>query len=201
MSTIKATYLQHPSSSSANLTLASDGTVSGGSGLGGLVHIATESFTSQASVSLDDVFTSTYANYKVMWQITAASTDSIALTLRWRASGTDNTDSEYNTANIGITSAGSTANLTDDSQTSHKFGEVGTTVVTVNAASFDVQSPQLAQVTHAHGSVTWFAGVGPAKGANIAAHHYGSDVFDGFSLIASTGTITGTLRIYGYANS
>jgi hypothetical protein len=167
----------------------------------GLVHVHTESFSAQSTVSIDDVFTSTYANYKVMWQITAASTDSIALTLRWRASGTDNTDSEYNTCNIGISTGGIASNLLDGSATSHKFAEVGTSIATINSASFDVQSPQLAQVTHAHGAITWFPGTGTADGANIAAHYFGSDVFDGFSLIASTGTITGTLRIYGYRNN
>jgi len=68
-------------------------------------------------------------------------------------------------------------------------------------ASFDIYAPQLAQFTQftslyaaCHASYGVIAGFSNGT-------HATSTAYDGISIISPSGTITGTVRIYGYANS
>lgn len=196
MSTIKATYLQHPSSSSANLTLASDGTVSGGSGLGGLVHIATETFSAVSSVSVDGVFTAEYENYQIIlspFQISSLD----ETRLRLRSSGTDDSSTNYYVQQIS--GSGSSANASQRiSQTSLDL--FAATASPTQWHRIHVFQPQTSnatsfEFTHLRGTTAPIVYLG-------AGVHDVSASFDGFSLIPdSPDTITGTIRVYGYANS
>ena len=72
---------------------------------GGLVHINTTTFTAVSSVSLDDVFSADYENYKIIMTLFNSST---ALTyMRLRASGSDLTSTTYSFAVARISSQGS----------------------------------------------------------------------------------------------
>jgi hypothetical protein len=218
MSTLKLNYLQHPSSSTANITLASTGAVAvngamTGAGLdlisptsvaystgsasasGGLI-----TFTGVSSISLNGIFSSSYDAYRISSKITAASQNSIGISMRFRSSGTDNSVGNYNNTSIGLDTSGASANLVGDSATSFSIGLVGTGVV-VWGLSCDVISPFQTSTTYVHGSRSNFAGTGTGSNGTLTAHHYGTTSFDGFSFIASAGTVTGTIRVYGYKNS
>jgi hypothetical protein len=192
MSTIKATHIQHPSAASPNLTLASDGTVSGGAGLGGLVHIHTETFASVSSVSIDDVFSEEYDNYRIIIYGATASTDN-ALDFRLRASGTDSTSSDYhlqilNYANTSLSGGRQTGGV------SAEFGRINT-----GGSSFgiDMCSPFLPKVTTFISNNSYNL---DSTVRQVYGRHGATTSFDGLTIYHS-GTITGTIRIYGYANS
>ena len=115
MSTIKTTYLQHPSAGSPSLTLASSGAVEiNGSMTGaGLDHITTESFTNSASFSIDNIFNDTYDIYKMTMVVENSAPADVRF--RYRSNGSTNTSLNYEfvvfyaaaNAQSGISSNGS----------------------------------------------------------------------------------------------
>ena len=68
----------------------------------GLVHINTTSFSAVASQSINDVFSSTYDNYRIVLEIASAS--GCDLNFRYRVSGADNSTANYHRQYISGTS-------------------------------------------------------------------------------------------------
>ena len=169
----------------------------------GLVYVTGTSFSAVASVSLPtNTFTSTYRNYRIIWELTSGSTD-IVLTGRLRASGADLTGANYNTGYYQWSSGGAAVTFSDVNQTSAKL-VMGISSAGVNQSGLimDIISPQLTDVTiwsssafyqpSSVGSIGWSVGGGLYNVATAA---------DSFSLIANTGNITGVYRVYGYSES
>ena len=199
MSTIKTTYLQHPSSSSPNLTLAADGSMSGGAGLGGLVHIATESFTAVSSVSLNNVFSSNYQNYLVFINPTASSANQ-GLYLRYRASGTDATGTDFSYAGRDIGVTGSAGDIVGSNSLSYMPLGASSSTFNQTAIELVIWNPYIAAYTMSRYS-TWQYDGSSTYFRNMGARHNQTVSYDGFTFYPNTGTITGSLRVYGYRNS
>ena len=170
---------------------------------GALVFLTGATFTTAATVSLpNSTFTSTYQNYRIILAITSGSTD-IAVTGRLRASGSDDTTANYNTGYYGNANSNTPSGLADLNQTSAKLG-LGISSGGVNDAHIimDLIGPQVADKTlwssassyqiSSAGNMTWYFGGGLMNTATQ---------FDAFTFIASSGTITGNYRVYGYADS
>jgi hypothetical protein len=172
----------------------------------GLVHITSGSFTSASSVNLPaNTFTSTYRNYRVMFDITAQ-TGSVSLTMRIRSSGSDITTARYFQMSTGIDTASSASNQVD-------FATSSWTLVTTIAFSptapfslvMDVKGPQIASVCqYALGNLTAQAVGGQFIGRSFNAVFNPStaQTYDSLSLISSVASsISGVFRVYGYADS
>ena len=150
-------------------------------------------FSGASSVSLNGCFTSTYDNYKVLLSITSASTD-VSLNTRFRTSGTDNSGATYNYYNRNsTTSSGADTNTFARTQTSAVLN--GVTTQAQNLV-FDIFAPALSVIT----TITLFStiSVGNMNVSTVCFNNTTS--FDGFSFYPNTGTITGTIRVYGYKN-
>lgn len=166
----------------------------------GLVFVAGASFSAVTSFSLPtDTFSATYANYRIVVDVQSSSNDS-TFTMRLRTAGSDNTTAVYNTMLSGTTSAtGASIFINSINTSSFGAGTIHTTVPAY-ALSMDVVAPQLAFrtdllaniVTSTSGGFSAYAGGFFFKDATQ---------FDSLSFISGTGTITGTYRVYGYANS
>lgn len=191
MSTIKTTNLQHPSAASPNLVLAADGSVSGGAGLGGLVHINTTTFSAVSSVSLDNVFTSDYENYAII--LRALGSVEYTGRGRLRAAGTDNTTANSYILQFvrGISTAASASNNVNNLWDSFFYGDA-----TAGVARYDFYRPNVAATTFFTGS--FFARNDYVQ--SVGGYHTQATSYDGITFIASTGTITGTISVYGYSN-
>jgi hypothetical protein len=159
---------------------------------GGLVHITTESFSAVSSVSVNNCFTSTYANYKILMNWTA-STDA-ALNLRLRASGTDNSANSYTRQRTISSSTTVSGARNTDTVFLFAISQSGS-----NNLSADIFSPQLAANT-SYNLISNYSDSIAATVITTGVHEVAS-AFDGFSILAGTGTITGTFRVYGYLNS
>jgi len=168
----------------------------------GLVFLTGASFTTATNFSLPtNTFSSTYTNYKIFVQLTAVTADS-DFTMRMRASGTDNTTSSYRTAGVGILSTGVAANVVGDAQTSFNMGESDPALAWYSVV-FDILSPQAANNTIFHGSLT---ALNKASSGQMGVHMTGTFTvttsFDSLTFISSTASsITGFYKVYGYANS
>lgn len=158
----------------------------------GLVLITAASFTTVTSVSLPaDTFTSTYRNYKIMFEVTATSASG-GTSIRMRAAGSDNTTSNYRQMETGITQAGTTSNNARDN-VSNWEGMSG-------PITMDVFSPKATNVTHIIGGYTNsnpFSIIGRTLNGIFVA----TTSFDSMSFICGSGNFTGYYRVYGWADA
>lgn len=163
------------------------GALGGTIGNSGLVHIETADLAGQVSQSFDNIFTSSFRNYKIIYDAVHSTTSSIEL--RLRVSGADNVTSNY----IVIGAFATSSSAAGFRAASSKFFLSGSAL---NSSQSDVTlfKPTLSQPTTGLSLVmsndTDFRMVGLNFSANT--------VFDGFSLIISAGTITsGSVSVYG----
>jgi len=155
----------------------------------GLVLINTTSFTSVGSQSLNNVFTSSFKNYRIF--INAKHASDADITIRLRASGTDLTSNNYLEGRyyIGSTAslaAGSSNNTTSTSWSTTSLGTWAGQIV------MDIANPQATEVTTAQtqGAGRFFITLGQSLN-NITTS------YDGFTIV-SNGTMTGSVSVYGY---
>jgi hypothetical protein len=159
----------------------------------GLTLLNTSTFNSVANFSLDNIFTTAYDNYRVVLQLTAGSLN--FLSARMRASGVDDSTSNYASAQQYFTFAAST--IGNDFQ-----GATGTSWTRFSfsgsnsAHSFDIYNPKVSAFTLYTGLI-----VKGDTGITTMGEFKANTLFDGFSLISITGTISGKIRVYGYRNS
>ena len=206
MSTIKTTNLQHPSAASPNLVLAADGSVSGGAGLGGLVLVSPTSiansggsasasggavtFTGVSSVSLNGVFSSAYQNYRIT--LTATHSTASVPSFRFRASGSDLSGSNYYYKGLYWASS----IIVDTATNTYMLLNNGS--ATTTDISWDCFDPVPAKTKR---SVVLLNDMTGLTGAVFNNLYNATNAADGFTVFPSSGTLTGTLRVYGYKNS
>ena len=158
----------------------------------GMVLLNTTSFSGVASQSINDVFSATYDNYKIV--LNAIGSTAINIALRFRVSGSDVSTSTYqiNFLFVSDTTVSTGRQLTN---TSLALGDCGSSDRL--ALTADIHSPFLSVPT---GVATY--GIGNYPSANNlsikSASQSGSTSFTGFSLITSTGTITGSVSVFGF---
>ena len=171
-----------------------------------LVNLQGATFSNVTSVSTPNgTFTSTYANYKIIFQLTALTADA-DFTFRMRASGTDTTGSVYNTALAGSLGAGTASNQGGTTQTAFLIGQSDGSQGLRYAFVCDMIAPQLTENTRWFGTlggvlkdasdVYFRAGGGHMGGANETTSY---DAVTFISSVASS--MTGYYKVYGYVNS
>jgi hypothetical protein len=158
---------------------------------GGLVLVTSQSFTTASAVNVNSCFTSTYDYYRVL-VVAASSAANAALRLRMRLSGTDATTNYDYQQLVGNNTAVSAA--LNSSQGQAEIGGMNTSQTTV---SLDIHNPALAAAT-LYSSHGW-DGRGMVR--LYGGRHTTATAYDGFSIYGDTGTITGTVKVYGYKNS
>ena len=165
----------------------------------GLTLITAQSFTTAATVNVNNVFSATYENYKVLidWR---SSSGNAALSFRYRVSGADNSTSNYYLMRSGADAGGSSENQCHSAAAQLNYLAYGNDT-TLSSISIDVLKPFAAKKTTMNGT-----SVGLTTGfSNVAGHALNSlfdaaTSFDGFSIYPSASTLNGVVRIYGYAN-
>jgi hypothetical protein len=168
----------------------------------GLSFITGAAFTTATSVSLpDNTFSSTYRNYKMILTITAVTSDA-DFSVRLRASGSDNTTSNYNTMLYGGNTNAVGAALGNGNVTSFLAGEQDAGVVRYTW-NFDILQPQIAQNTYLSGELSFVDKAATATFARTGVCTFAATTqFDSLSFISSVASsITGTYRVYGYSDS
>jgi hypothetical protein len=166
-----------------------------GSGTGSVDSNGNVTFSGASTVSLNDVFSATYDNYKIDVIYTSASGNA-ADTLRLRVSGADNSTSNYNYSGIFLRTNATTIPYGNTSQTS--FGDLVAHSTNGNEAfSINMYSPFLAERTKYNCASI------DQDGTSILSHFQAgvfaaTTSFTGFTLISGSGTFTGKIRVYGY---
>ena len=166
-------------------------------GAGGMpVVIAETAFTGASSVSVNNCFTSTYTNYKLILNVP---TSSNAVGFRLRASGTD-ASTNYYAVNYDMFSHNTAISATAAQQaTTYIFAGSDKT-----QTMGEIFNPQLAQVTgFSWQGVSWEPATPRAQTTttNYKGVHNAATAYDGFTIFPIAGTMTGTYALYGYAKA
>jgi hypothetical protein len=168
------------------------------SAISGLNLISATNVSGAGSYSFNNVFSSTYDNYKIIITnvVGTANTD---ISMRLRASGTDTTTNYTAERIFGYGSTnGAAANYlgTDEWFAGYTSSSLSNYMI----HSTEIFNPQAAKVTTAYTTIanndagTWVM-------SNQAAFQSATTQFDGFSLLAVSGNLSATVRIYGFQNS
>ena len=167
---------------------------------GALVYLTGATFTGATSFSLpNSTFTSTYSNYRIIVDATTNTSNS-TYTLRYRASGSDNTTNNYFQTSVGITHGGTSINLAENGATSN------TICASISAKPWslvlDIIGPQLAFETRATGFVSFVTQPGEAASREVGLWFNATTAFDALSIISSVASnMSGAYRVYAYADS
>jgi hypothetical protein len=161
----------------------------------GLVLLNTTSFSGVSSQSINDVFSTTYDNYRIILR-TDSTPSTSTIRLRLRVSGADNTTSNYGSVNFLVNNG--TTRTQESLATSLKILE---STDTGNDKSFciDILQPFAAIRTQYQGT---FAGIGgDVTGDQVGLTGGGFDVttsFTGFTVFPNAGVFSGALSVFGY---
>jgi hypothetical protein len=162
--------------------------------VGGLVHINTTTFSSVASESFNDVFSATYDNYYVLLNISASTAATI--TLRLRNAGTDLSGSVYNFQS-GTLSGTTGTFARSASQTSFTLANSRTLNKTLK---FLIGDPFNSKYTNIFSEQTDYeSSVTTQPAINFRWGNINNELsYSGFSILISSGNISGQVAIYGY---
>jgi hypothetical protein len=178
--------------SRAGLAKIVPSSVAVGSGTGSADTFGTVTFTGASSVSLNNVFSATYQNYKIIGNLSGSTGNTGDF--RLRVSDADNSTSNYVRQTINADSTTLTA-ATQTSTSWTQFFIYGTTNVSIFEAI--ITNPFATERTAYFSRST-------QEGTSLKIQggtHNVSSSFTGFTLLAQSGnTISGTVRIYGFNN-
>lgn len=166
-----------------------------------LVYITGASFSAASQVSLPtSTFTATYENYRIVYDISASSTN-LRIDARLRASGTDITASNYGNVTLGVDANNVASPICATSVNTWYYDYVRSSLNNGHI-TIDVYAPQLTQNTKVGGfAVGSNASYTFDAGFQINGWYAATTSADSLSLNATTGTITGSYKVYGYSNS
>lgn len=163
----------------------------------GLVFITKQSFSGVASVSIDNCFSADYSQYRIIFDSDFDTSE--ALYTRLRASGSDNSTSNYRDqfVNAGGTTISGNRRTAETAFINWPFHARTTRSISIAEILNPFQSTYTTALkadAEATGSAT--------IQLQIASYGFnGSDSFDGFTTYKASGTMTGTVYVYGYVES
>lgn len=185
--------------SRAGLAKIVPSSVAVGSGSGSASALGTVTFTGASSVAIVGAFSSTYNNYEIKISLTAVTADAIGY-IKLRSGATDASGTDYYYALNGLNNGGVGANVnggavstglrwtTIDGGTQGFYGSTIflynpflTMPTTANILSNGVQQDATAFLFYSGGG-----------------NHTLGISYDGINIIASAGTMTGTVSVLGY---
>lgn len=173
--------------------------ISVGSGTANVNPSGIVNFSAVTSISLNNVFSSTYANYQIQIYDLYGSLDSESPRLRWRSSGTDNSSSQYYTS--GVTGQNSNGAVSGWGVGVNSFIDMGRYRISSSswfAHTLNVYQPNIS------GKYTFMTSVGFWENSSSPYVHTLSNTvnntaaYDGLTLFPANGNFTGKIKVYGY---
>lgn len=181
--------------SRAGLAKVIPSSVAVGSGTGSADSLGTVTFSGSSSVSLNGIFSSTYTNYRVLFNATNATSNS-AITMRMRASGSDATGSNYYRAGTFNYNNSATVSALNASGTSFALVDILSVAPNRSYLTIELSQPNNAVETMltfysaAQNSTSMYAFQG------VGLHDL-TTAYDGFTLSFSANS-SGIISVYGY---
>lgn len=155
------------------------------------------SFTGATVISLNNVFTSAYKNYRFILNVTAV-TATMSTQIRLRNAGADLSGAAYNRIQMAVIANATTATAGANGQTSY---DLGSTSVVANkmVASGDIFAPnETLQTSFATTTIGYAVSASFWASWTGGGNYTPSTAVDGISFICSAGNFTGTVQVFGY---
>jgi hypothetical protein len=150
-------------------------------------------FGTAESVSINGVFSSTFDNYRFIFDATPSTSNNIDI--RLRVGGVDNsTSNSYIFQLVDLSST--TSSPSRVTTTAFRGGTLTLNSTYTSGFIVDVINPFAAARTNYY-ATNQDAESGARMRIFVGTHNQATS-YDGFSLICSTGNITGTVTVYGY---
>jgi hypothetical protein len=161
----------------------------------GLTLVATGTAAAAASVTVNTCFTSTYDEYLLVVDVIGSTT--ATLNLQMRNAGSTITAANYQWFRTGYNNNGSSEDAVATAQASWLFGYANST--TPSVATINLYDPLASRVANHNAFATTNNSADLAIAIFSTGFRYTSaQAFDSFVLSVSAGTMTGTVRVYGY---
>jgi hypothetical protein len=166
-----------------------------------LVYLGGTTGSASASINVDSVFSATYDNYLVQVSGFTASVEDF-WAIRLRASGSTITASNYTQAGQLNASNSDTIFARRATNGTYWYGDLVTTLSTnPQLINFWITNPFAATATRGHAQSAGCTNADFRLG-NYAFNYNATTSADGIALVPYTsGTLTGTIRVYGIVNS
>jgi len=180
-----------------NVTQFYDGATWRTLGPSGLVCVKAETALSSTSVTVDNVFSSTYSNYLILMRYTTVGNN--AIFARMRVGGVSASGANYNSQLLAAVSATPSANLVT-SDTSVQFCTASNGDYK-SSASIELFSPAVAEPTNFQiMNNPSLAGYTTLRYYSWTSNHTVATAYDGIEFFCA-GNMAGTYAIYGYAKT
>lgn len=151
-------------------------------------------FNTAATVSVNGCFSSSYDNYLVV--IRHVGSGILGLNIRMRVGGADNSTANSYVGQQIYADSTTVAGVRNTTTFAQGFGHSDSTAR--GGCHWYFYGPHLTQPTAGRSVVV--SGYSSAYIQDVAFTHNQSTSYDGFTVLTSTGTISGALTIYGLAN-
>ncbi len=159
----------------------------------GLVLLNTTSFSAVASQSFNNVFSATYDNYRILWKGNASTT--VGVKLRLRAAGSDITSGNYFYEEL-VANGSSISGSRASTQTAVALGAMSNNFK--HFIQTELASPFLAEETVYESKSSYNNTTSTHLFYDLAGFISTTSSADGFTLFPDSGTISGTVSVYGY---
>ena len=186
-------------SAGALVVPVSPASVSVGSGSATVSGNGQVSFSGASRISVNNCFSATYDNYKIIFSPTAATGTDATISFRYRAGGSDISASNYTGQRIVYFGTTIVASVNVTGNTLQSLSLMDSTTADRYFLNLEVYGPFLARKKLLRVNVNTIGNGGTAYGETHVGWNDTATSVDGFSILTS-GTFTGTLRVYGYAN-
>ena len=165
----------------------------------GLTLVTSQTFTTASTVNVNNCFSATYTNYRIMIT-TTTNTNSTSMFFRWRASGADRTGSVYCNAVQRYQSNNSTVGdaANENANTAILTGSLVASVpagLALDAWTPFINTTQSGLSLNGRVESTGTAFLNSITGA---VSYRTNDQNDGFTIYPGAGTMTGVVKVYGY---
>lgn len=166
-------------------------TINAGSAKVGMHLLNTTAFTSQSSVSITNIFNSTYDNYHIELRLDVSTPATILL--RMGNGGVFNSSNNYGYGGYLSANTSSSGTFGGGVGSGFNLGEA----LTQFTSSINLLSPNLTKNTNAnyHGSSDAYYAWNYAGGMTV------STAYTDLGLVITSGNMTGTISVYGYRKS
>ena len=163
----------------------------------GLWLVNQSTVSNQTEIVFNNVFTSSFDQYRVVFRLTGASATQ-SIYYRNRVGGVE-AATNYETFSSGYRPTNAAATVASSVVGTTFLFLAGSTTADFASGSFDIFSPQKPTITQMAGNLIGVDGTSSYSLA-LGGRHTTATAYDGFRIYASTGTFSGTCRVYGYRN-
>ncbi len=159
----------------------------------GLVYVAETNFATTANPFINGCFSSTFANYRIMISLSTSATTNVRLRFRY---GTSTTETALQYDRFGSSLNGATVtSLVSTGESSWYVVSTTSGASDLSPATIDIYSPNVAIRTLGQ-SNAWNSANGATHLTNCRM--FNATQYTGLELFVDSGTLTGSIRVYGY---